>query len=57
MLHARQYDLGSRIVQQMILPRHPLEEAFDGLQPRVLRAEAKRKELTPNSGGFLAAED
>ncbi|MDE3160455.1 MAG: hypothetical protein KGM92_16950 [Acidobacteriota bacterium] len=39
--HARQHDLGSRIVQEMILARHPLKDTLDGLQSGVLRAEAE----------------
>jgi len=39
--HARQHDLGSWIVQEMILVNHPLKDTLDGLQSGVLRAEAE----------------
>ena len=37
----RQHDLGSWIVQEMILVSHPLKDTLDGLQSGVLRAEAE----------------
>ena len=39
---ARQDQLRCRIVQDVVLPRHPAEPALDGAQARVLRAEAER---------------
>ena len=41
-VHARQDDFRSRVVQQIVLAGQPLEEALDGLQARVLRANAER---------------
>ena len=38
----RQFDLGRRIVQDVILPRHPFEPHAQRHEPRVLRAEAQR---------------
>ena len=38
----RKVDLGSRVVQDVILPGHPPEPHAQGHKPRVLRAEAQR---------------
>ena len=35
-------DLRSRVMQDVILPRHPSEPDAQGHKPRVLRAEAQR---------------
>ena len=39
---ARQIDLRCRVVQDVILPRHPTEPHAQGHQPRVLAAECQR---------------
>ena len=42
MLQARQLQLRGRVVEQMVLPREPAEEATDGDQARMLGAEGER---------------
>src|SRR5258708_4837325 len=42
MAETRQFDLRCRVVQDEVLPRHPLEPHAQRHEPRVLRAEGER---------------